>query len=54
MDLGITTCDEHQDKRFYFPADSYGGFELDDDSEDYQPSPETLSTSFSTDEDYQP
>ena len=52
LDLGITTCDEHQDKRFYFPSDSYGGFELDDDSEDYQPLPETLSTSFSTDDNF--
>ena len=54
LDLNIETCDDAQDIRVFHPTDNYGGFILDDDFEDYQPSPDTLSTAFSVDEDYQP
>ena len=54
LDLTLETCDDQQDIRSERKIDDYGGFDLDDDKEDYQPPPEILSTVFSSEEDFQP
>ena len=54
LDLTLETCDDQQDIRSERKTDDYGGFDLDDDKEDYQPPPEILSTVFSSEEDFQP
>jgi len=54
LDLTIESCDDAQDSRVLIPSDDYGGFSLEDEKEDYQPSPEILETTFSSQEDYQP
>jgi len=57
LDLTIESCDDAQDKKDIREGDDYGGFDLSDLLEDYQPSPETLQTDYTLtadDEDYQP
>jgi len=57
LDLTIETCDDEQDKKINREGDDYGGFDLSDLIEDYQPEPETLETNHALtadDEDYQP
>ena len=57
LDLTIETCDDEQDIRDIREGDDYGGFDLSDLLEDYQPEPETLETNHALtadDEDYQP
>ena len=54
LDLRLETCDNEQDIRKRIEVDNYGGFELDNDIEDYQPLPQTLSTAISSQDDFQP